>query len=837
MNLLSAFHFLIIAIDMMVGLFVYFTNPQRRANQSFFILSLLLLVWQSCMASAFLAPNLEIAAIFIRGCMLIGAMIPICFDLLRAAIVRPTESWRRLIASSPLWFTISVIMSLVSLTHFFILGATYPASAVNTGRSIPDPVYSTVFPLYGVFFVFGLMTLLHRFIRDLRKSSGIQKTELQFIFLGSGTSVLTGIVTALVIPLFTNNSQSVQLTPLSVLCLYIVIAYGIATRRIMDVAYFMRRLTAYALLLAYLAALYAGTWFLLNLVMRKLWISIPALPYFIASLVVAFSMAPANGLMQRLATRLFVNFAPLDMSALINSANSLMHSISTVETLLREFADLLVKAIGTDRVCILISDDDRYIQSHPKDDDHTALTLNTGNPLPYALLESREPLVPAVLSRLKPPTHIAEACRLLEQKGFAAAIGLRSQERLEGVVLLGPRLSGHIYGAPEQNALQMLCNHLAVALNNARLYTQLQDSKIYNEILVDSLFSGVIAASHDGTITVFNREAQRITGRSSSETLAQPLNMLPHPLDTLLRETLDGGASTANQDYSLPQESGEPIPLRVSSSVIYGHAGKQLGAFLVINDLTAIRQLELQVRRTDRLASLGTLAAGMAHEIKNPLVSIKTFTQLLPERYDDADFRATFSSLVGGEVKRIDSIVNQLLRFSRPSKPVLAAISLHDLLNSALKLLQQQMRSKDIQLATSFTAAPEKINADGDQLSQAFINFFLNAIESMQQGGTLTVTTTLPAPGHPAGAWWNGHPDRLMILIGIQDTGEGIPAADLSHIFDPFFTTKAQGTGLGLSVAHGIIHEHGGLIDVKSAPGCGTTFTLAIPLLQEGRQP
>lgn len=832
MNPLSAFHFFIIAVDAVVGLIVFYTNPQRRANQSFLLLSLLLLIWQSCMAAAFLSPNLHLATVFIRGCMTVGAMIPICCDFMRAAIVCPTDSWRRIIARSPLWFGISVVMGVVAMTHLFVLGATYPAHFLNA-RPIPDPVYSAAFPIYGVFFVFGLMALLFRFVHALRTTTGIQKTELQFISLGTGATVFMGIITAFIVPLFSNNSQSVQLTPLSVLCLYIVIAYGIATRRIMNVAYFMRRLTAYALLLIYLAALYAGTCMLLNLGARKLGMPLSALSYFVASLVVAFSMAPANGLMQQLAARLFVNLAPLNISDLVRSANAIMLSIRTVETLLREFAGLLVKTIGTDRVSILIRDGSRYVQSYPGTEGNAAVALDRSSPLPQALVEWGEPLVPAVLYRLKPPPLVTEACRLLEKDQFAAAIGLRSQDGLEGIILLGPRLSGSIYGAPEQRALQLLCDHLAVALDNARLYTQLQDSKIYNELLVDRLVSGVIAASMDGTITIFNQEAQRITRLSPSSALTESLSVLPQPLSGLLRETLDEGKEVMNQGCVLEQERGEPMPLQLSSSVIYGHAGKRLGAFLVVNDLTTIKQLELQVRRTDRLASLGTLAAGMAHEIKNPLVSIKTFTQLLPERYDDADFRETFSTLVGGEVKRIDSIVNQLLRFSRPSKPVLSATSLRDLLNSTLKLLQQQLRSKNIHLSTSLTAARDRINADGDQLSQAFINFFLNAIESMKENGTLTVTTARPIPGHTHGAWWNDHSDRPVILLSIQDTGEGISPDVIAHIFDPFFTTKNQGTGLGLSVAHGIICDHGGQIDVKSELGRGTMFTVAIPLLKE----
>lgn len=831
MNLLSAFHVLIIAVDLVVGLFVFFTNPQRRANQSFFILSLLLMTWQSCMALGFLAPNLDTAAAFIRGCMLIGAMIPVCFDWMRAAIVHPADSWRRIMARSPFLLALSIIIGLLSLTHFFILGATYPVSATPSSRAIPDPVYNTAFPLYGVFFVFCLMTLLYRFIRDLRRSSGIQKTELQFIFLGSGTSVFIGIVTALVIPLFIDNSQSVQLTPLSVLCLYVVIAYGIATRRIMDVAYFMRRLTAYALLLVCLTALYAGTWAILNLTLSKLWIPLPALSYFVASLVVAFSMAPANGLMQRLAARLFVHFAPLDMNYLVRSANSLVRSINTVETLLHEFAELLIKTVGIDRVCILMVDADQYIQHYPKTEGTGALTVSKNHHFPQVLLQTGEPLVPMVLSRLKPSPQVMETCHLIEEWGFDAAIGLRSKEGLEGIVLLGPRLSGSIYGAPEQEALQLLCNHMAVALSNAKLYTQLQDSKIYNEILVDSLVSGVVAASHDGNVTVFNREAQRITRLSPSTVLNHDRGSLPTILAELLNTTLTRGQGLRDQELLLPTPSGDAVPIRVSSSVFYGHTGKLLGAFLVINDLTTVKQLEHQIRRTDRLASLGTLAAGMAHEIKNPLVSIKTFTQLLPERYDDSDFRETFSSLVGGEVKRIDSIVNQLLRFSRPSKPVLSPTALHEILQSGLKLIQQQLRAKNIHLATTFTSLPDRINADGDQLSQAFINFFLNAIESIQEGGSLTVTTAHASVLRPDDA--RGQINDETIVVSIQDTGEGITPENLTHIFDPFFTTKSQGTGLGLSVAHGIIHDHGGTIDVKSEPGSGTTFTLAFPLFKE----
>jgi signal transduction histidine kinase len=829
MTLISIAHFLGIAISFFTGAFVFLTNPRRRTNQLFLMLSILLTTWLIFMAIAFLYPDVKTVAMCVRGCMMAGAMIPLSFDWLRVSIMHPEKSRWWILTQSPLWLMASLIIAAVSLTHFFVLGAT-PSLAGVTSHIIPDPVYSATFPLYSAFQIINMGLLIHRFVGDLRKTRGIQKTELQFILLGSGSSVFIGIFTALVIPVITENSQSVQFTPLSVICLYVVIAYGIATRRIMDVAYIMRRLTAYALLLVYLAALYAGVWALLNRILEAIWVPFSSLPYFVASLVVAISLAPASGLMQRLASRLFVHLAPLDMNQLAHSANTLLRSINTLDALLEKFSTLMMATVGTDRVCILINVSGTHEQRFPIIEHPPGLSFPADSTLPEALFQTEGPLVPELQYRVKPEAHIIKACLLLEEKGFAAAVGLRSQEGLEGLVLLGPRLSGTIYGTPEQQAVQLLCNHLAVALNNARLYTQLQDGKIYNDILVDNLVSGVIAANQDGKITVFNREAQRITQLPLDKTVNHSLFTLPPALATLLTDTIAHSEGIRDREVSLSLPTGDPIPIRVSSSVFYGHSGTMLGAFLVITDLSAVRQLELQVRRTDRLASLGTLAAGMAHEIKNPLVSIKTFTQLLPERYDDADFRDTFSSLVGGEVKRIDSIVNQLLRFSRPSTPVLAPSSLHEILSNTLKLLQQQLRTNNIQLVASFTLDSDRINADGDQLGQAFVNFLLNAIESMPDGGTLTVTTL-----HPAHNGENGPRHTPAIRVSIQDTGSGIAPENLSHVFDPFFTTKSQGTGLGLSVAHGIIHEHNGSIDIQSQVGQGTTFILTFPLITEAK--
>src|SRR5436853_82376 len=414
----------------------------------------------------------------------------------------------------------------------------------------------------------------------------------------------------------------------------------------------------------------------------------------------------------------------------------------------------------------------------------------------------------------------------------AVAIGIFAREHLAGVMLLGPRLSRRIYGSVEQNALQVLCGQLAIAIDNAQLFTEVQNAKIYNEILLQNLTTGVIAAGADGRITVFNNEAEQITGSKSGDLLDRSIEDLPGSICELLQETLDSEERAENRELVLESADGDFV-VRASSSIFHGQQGEMLGALVVLTDITALKRLELQIRRSDRLASLGTLSAGMAHEIKNPLVSIKTFAQLLPERYQDSDFRETFSNLIGHEIDRIDSLVNQLLRFARPAKPQLQPMHVHDILEKSLLLVGHRLYQKDIKLTKSWRADVDTIRADPDQLEQVFLNFFINAMDAMKNGGELSISTEtgIDPQWAASGSGSNGNaPDVLRITI--RDSGEGIKSEDLPHVFDPFFTTKDYGTGLGLSVVHGIVQEHGGQIEVESELDKGTAFHIALPLVR-----
>jgi signal transduction histidine kinase len=224
------------------------------------------------------------------------------------------------------------------------------------------------------------------------------------------------------------------------------------------------------------------------------------------------------------------------------------------------------------------------------------------------------------------------------------------------------------------------------------------------------------------------------------------------------------------------------------------------------------------IRRADRLSALGTLAAGIAHEVRNPLVSIQTFFQLAPQRLHDEEFFTTFLGMTANEVKRISDLITELLSFARSSTPSLGAVNLNELVDRVATLLEPEARKHKLTLTRALSPNVPFINADGDQIKQVLINLVLNAIQATAPGGTISVTTR--SVDHRKGAFGQ---------LEIHDTGVGIPQDQLEHIFDPFFTTKAKGTGLGLAIAHQLITEHGGSIMVDSREGRGTSFFVNLP--------
>lgn len=265
---------------------------------------------------------------------------------------------------------------------------------------------------------------------------------------------------------------------------------------------------------------------------------------------------------------------------------------------------------------------------------------------------------------------------------------------------------------------------------------------------------------------------------------------------------------------------------------IYSHEDIELLSTLANQTAVAVENAKLYedlkksksyIRRADRLASLGTLTAGLAHEIRNPLVAIKTLTQLLPERLDDEEFRTNFLQIASGEVDRISSLVTELLDFARPSDPKLDLEDVNTILDGMILLVSTETKKKQINITKNYTSDLPPVQVDREQIKQVFLNILLNAIEATRENGKINVKTrSFIKPG--------GEP---YVQIEFTDTGSGIPEEYLEDIFNPFFTTKSTGSGLGLSISNQIIQDHKGYIHVESQLNKGSSFFINLPVNQE----
>jgi signal transduction histidine kinase len=283
------------------------------------------------------------------------------------------------------------------------------------------------------------------------------------------------------------------------------------------------------------------------------------------------------------------------------------------------------------------------------------------------------------------------------------------------------------------------------------------------------------------------------------------VNSLPAPLPEMIRAAARSGRAVSNREIEIKPSRGGATTLRV------GILPAKSAVVVVLNNPAFASASHRNLRRLDQLASLGMLSASMAHEIKNALVGLKTFVDLLALKHQEAELTA----LAGHELERINTIAMQMLRIAAPRSGAFANVRVHDLLDRSLRLMQHQFDERLILVRRNFQAAPDTVRGDDAQLQQVLLNLLLNAIEAMGAHGVLTVDTEATDGG--------------QLKIQIRDTGTGIAPKHLARLFEPFFTTKKNGTGLGLTISKRIALEHRGTIEVQSETGKGSTFTLSLP--------
>ncbi len=352
--------------------------------------------------------------------------------------------------------------------------------------------------------------------------------------------------------------------------------------------------------------------------------------------------------------------------------------------------------------------------------------------------------------------------------------------------------------------------------------------------ILDSLEIGVVVLDNHDQLTMTNDSARRLLPEippdETSLNIMEVLRDRPH-----LQEMVKAAARHGNYQREVEEDLGtlrDPLPVRATTLPLKDPQARTTGTLLLIHDVREALRMERQMRIAERLSSLGTLAAAMAHEIRNPLEAMdlnlalleRNLSSLKSEQHDGAR-NEKYVKILESEISRLAGIVENFLSFARPSESPVAAVRLDSILRQIVDLLANQARSRKVQLDLSVQASPVVWGSE-DQLKQAFLNLAINGLEAMPQGGTLQIFIEAPA---------NSGANGVFARVRIQDTGVGIPSEQVGRLFDPFFTTRRNGTGLGLTVVQRVISEHHGRINVYSIPGQGSTFTVELPLLAPER--
>ncbi len=334
----------------------------------------------------------------------------------------------------------------------------------------------------------------------------------------------------------------------------------------------------------------------------------------------------------------------------------------------------------------------------------------------------------------------------------------------------------------------------------------------FSDTLVENIPVGLLATDGAGRVISFNQTAAAILDRRPEDVIGKPLrDEIPTALWGPVRD-LEIGNAIPEQEIDCPLGPDRAIPLAVTASRLHDETGGFLGYVLVFKDLSEIRALRKRIEKNERLAAVGRLAAGVAHEIRNPLSSVKGFATYFRERYPNVPEDREAADILIGEVDRLNRVVNGLLEFARPVTLSPSPIDLKRFIDASLQLIKKRAEEAGIVITTQIGADAGKAVIDADRINQVLLNLYLNAVEAMASGGILTVAVDRDEANRP--------------VIRVSDAGAGIDPEDLPRVFDPYFTTKPSGTGLGLAIADNIMKAHGGRLDIVSRKGRGTTVAL-----------
>jgi two-component system NtrC family sensor kinase len=696
---------------------------------------------------------------------------------------------------------------------------------------------SRIFAVYRVlerlqvfhFAVFATIALFSIFHSRLRLPGLLIKKQLRWILAGLGLGVLPFTV-FYAVPFFLGHKPSplAELTVLLQALIPLTFAYSVSRSRIMDFEVLIKK--AATLIFSYfvLACLYV----VLSSQTRvfsenRLNVLILGI---LAMILGATLFTPIKRLFTVILDRIFYKRAYKYRKTLLLISKELSRE-RNLEKLSQSLMDLITNALTLQNLALLLPENEsgtvfRVVGSKGQSESMPSHILIDG-PFLEILME-QEFISLDSSSERRAVTSGAEPLTAL---GFAHFLPLRVEDKLIGCLAMGKKTDNSYLNVEDWELLTTISSPAALAIENASLYnqasvraTELERLKDYSENIIESLTVGVAVLNQQSEVLGWNRVLEASFARKKKDVLGKSIQEVLGPKNCAALFPTD-----TQQDYRLLSEitlempTGQKRIFDIAKTPLLDNKMVPYGTIIVFEDITEKIHLQQQLVTSEKLASIGLLSAGVAHEINTPLTGISSYIQMLQKSLADSHY-AKLLEKIEVQTERVSKIIKNLLNFARnPAESSFHKVNIVESLQEIISLIDYKLKAMNIRLEMKLTGSVRPIWAQGERIQQVFINIILNAIDAMPRGGTLRID--------PA-----SHDNEAVVKI--SDTGTGIKKQHLPHIFDPFFTTKGigKGTGLGLSIAYAIIKEHEGHIEVESEAGKGTCFTIFIPADLEARK-
>jgi two-component system NtrC family sensor kinase len=807
-------------INLALAGLVYYREPRKASHFTFAVYVLMLVSWSFCIRMVYLHAAAPTGIIWGRLAFAAGSLAGTSF----VAFCQAFPDQHRLKADRTAWVLVFLGILVTGLTATFLI--LRRVSVSNTGNI--QPHYGKLYPVYGLYLLASLGYGIGLLLNKWRAARGRHRLQMQYMLLGLFLTIAGGLTTNLLVPALFHTSRLGTYGPYFTLCYVGLTAHAIIRYRLMDIRLIIRRGVTYGLSVGATGAL---MWALLSGLR-----AVPTLELSTMSLALLMGMVgmvvfhPVRTTIQRLMDR-YVYRGTYDYRQAIRDMSQVFATLLRITPLCDYLSRFIHTTLRVETVAVYLCEAQTQLERVAVQDargEAQEEQLPGVLQAPSLMMLAGRAAVPMVrdeLGRLGAPSEVAYLAAEFNRLGGEVVIPLRVEGEVTALIAVGAKLSGDPFYQHDIEFLTTIGHQASIALRRAQLYEEVMWIKEYNESILRHMESGVVVVTHEGIITVVNEAAGRLLEVKPIDVIGHhTTEVLPQPLDEALARTLTGSMVYTNHEAALKLASGRLLPVVLSTSVLHWENGEPGGAILVYNDLSRLKELEEDKRRTERLAAVGMFVSGIAHEIKNPLVVIKTLAELLPEQFDDPEFRQTFTRVALQEVGRIDSLVQRLRSLSVSSGPELHPVQITDVLDETLEFLAGTFTKQQVEVSCHYASELPSVHGNWDQLKQVFLNLLLNSVDAMEGGGTLQISV---------GSEFLQERQQSQLVIRITDSGSGIPEESLQKIFEPFVSSKDTGTGLGLAICQGIVEYHRGTITAhNNHDGTGATFTVTLPVVQ-----